>query len=187
LLLDLKPTENLFDMAKAMFRALWEHRAQNRLQDSSSIESELRKVDRQVEQFLGRVVDADNQSVISAYEKRIKDLEGQKIILGEKIAKCGTALPDFDETFRTAFEFLANPHRLWASESLADKRTTLKLVFAEKLPCYRNEGFRTASYAQPFRLLEGVQDPKYEMARPEGFEPPTAWFVVSRANHNILF
>lgn len=45
--------------------------------ETSSIEKELRKVNRQVENLLDRIVEADHQTVISVYEKRIKDLEEQ--------------------------------------------------------------------------------------------------------------
>ena len=178
LLLNLRPSEQLFAMAKKMFRELWDHRLLKRKKESSSLEKELKKMNRQVDSILDRIVEADNQTVITAYEKRIKDLEAEKIILSEKIVRCGTVLPDFDKTFRTAFEFLANPCLLWHSDRLADKRTVLKLVFADKLPYVRGEGFRTASIALPFRVLEGLRGGRYEMARPERVELPTAWFVA---------
>ncbi|MGH1403918.1 MAG: recombinase family protein [Alphaproteobacteria bacterium] len=44
--------------------------------------------------------------VVTAYETRIQALEDEKIVLREKIDKCGNALPDFSGTFRTALEFL---------------------------------------------------------------------------------
>ena len=171
LLLDLHPSENLVSMAKVMFQELWEGRAKDRKRDILSVENELRKIERQVGQFLDRIVEADNQSVVGAYEKRIKELEQQKIVLSEKIAKCGRALPDFDETFRTALSFLASPCNLWHSEHLEDKRTLLKLVFADKLPYDRNQGFRTANYTLPFKALGDLKHGKCKMAEREGFEP----------------
>ncbi|WP_258195682.1 hypothetical protein [Nitrosomonas ureae] len=44
--------------------------------------------------------------MITAYEKKIRQLEEEKIEIDEKIAKCGRPLQSFDETFRTAFSFL---------------------------------------------------------------------------------
>jgi hypothetical protein len=60
-----------------------------------------------------------------------RELENRKAGLNEKIRKCSIALPDFDETFRTAFSFLSNPHKIRCSDRLKDKRTVLKLAFAE--------------------------------------------------------
>ena len=158
-------------MTKEMFRELWERKSAKHRHENIEVEKDLRKIEHQVEQFLDRIVETDNQSVVAAYEKRIKDLEGRKIILREKASKSGARLPDFDKTVRTALKFLANPHKLWTSGRLADKRTALKLVFLDKLPYYRNEGFRTAPISQPFRLLGDIGGGEYEMAETEGFEP----------------
>ena len=173
LLLDLQLPENLLAMARAMFRELWERRSRNREQDALCTGKELRKLEKQAGQLLDRIVKADNQSVIGAYEKRLKELEEQKIILSEKIAQCGSALPDFDDTFRTAFEFLLSPCNLWRSKHLEDKRTALKLLFTDKLPYDRNKGFRTANFTLPFKVLGDLRTGKCNMAERAGFEP--AW------------
>ncbi len=165
------PTAPLFDMAQAMFRALWNDQAKNRDQQATSIERELQQTDKKVQMLLDRVVETDSPALIKNYEQKIQTLEEQKIVLTEQRAQCGTALPDYDETFRTALGFLKNPHKLWASKRLADKRTVLKLVFAEPLAYDRQEGFRTAAFALPFKVLHDLQRPDYDMAEKEGFEP----------------
>lgn len=58
-------------------------------------------------------------------------------------------------------------------DRLEDKRMVLKLAFAEKLPYCRNDGFRTARYALPFALLEGLGQGNYEMVGLVGLEPTT--------------
>ncbi len=176
LLQNLRPSENLFAMAKEMFRELWERKQAKHKKEGASIKNDLRKIERQVEQFLDRIVETDNGTVIAAYEKRIRDLEEQKLILSEKITQSGKRLPDFDKSVRTALKFLANPHKLWASERLEDKVTALRLVFSGKLPYDRNTGFRTAPIAEPYRLLNDIGGGEYEMARPTGFEPVTPAF-----------
>ncbi len=173
LLLELKPSQELFFTAMDMFRDLWNDRQNQNKDDALLLKNELSKIDVRVEQFLDRIVETENLSVISAYEQKIEKLEGQKIILQEKIQNCGRPLADFDETFRTAMEFLSNPHRLWTSDSLEDKRLVCRLVFSEKLPYQRNEGFRTARTALPVTVLQQLKGGEYEMARPAGFEPAT--------------
>ena len=91
----------------------------------------------------------------------------------ERIANCGRPLRDFDETLRTALDFLANPWNLWASERLEDKRAVLKLTFADRLAYVRNEGFRTANLALPFKALADLSGNESNMARPAGFESRT--------------
>lgn len=77
--------------------------------------------------------------------------------MSENIANCGKPVRGFDESFRTAMAFLANPWKLWASEALEDKRAVLKLAFADRLAYVRNEGFRTAETTLPFKVLGGFE------------------------------
>ena len=94
---------------------------------------------------------------INAYERRIRQLEEKKIVINENIAKSGKPLRDFEETFRTALDFLVNPWNLWVSERLEDKRAVLKLAFADRLMYDCIKGFRTAILAFPFKYLDAFQ------------------------------
>ena len=178
LLLDLKPSEGLFHLAYAMFRDLWNAKVETAQTQSASLRADIRAVEKKVEQLLDRVVDATSDAIVKAYEKRIRDLETQKALMGEKVAACGRPLTSFGETYRTAFDFLANPWKLWRSECLEDRRAVLKLVFADKLAYARNEGYRTAKITMPFKLLGDMKMGKKEMVPRGGIEPPTRGFSV---------
>lgn len=153
LLKDMVPSTNLFKGGFAMFKKLWDHRLASGETRTRSLKIELAKIEAQVEQFLDRIADANVPSVVTAYENRIQKLEDQKIVLAEKIASSGRPLKTFDESLRTALEFLANPLKLWETGHLENKRMVLKLAFAERLTYVRNEGFRTANLAWPFKAL----------------------------------
>ena len=99
--------------------------------------------------MLDRVVDAGDQAFVSAYECRIRRLGAEREELRERVANCGRPLQSFDEAFRTALAFLANPHGLWVSERLEGRRAVPRLAFADRRQSVRNEGFRTASMALP--------------------------------------
>lgn len=163
-------SQELFLIAKEMFEELWEYRRQNSQNEALSAQKELQDIERKVGQLLDRVVDASSQTLVTAYEGRIKELEAQKISLSEKIKNCGRPLQSFDETFRTAFQFLGNPHKIWVSGGIEDKRIVLKLAFAEKLSYQRNGGFRTAATALPFRVLGDLQRGNKEMVEGSGLE-----------------
>ena len=184
----LRPTEGLFNTARRMFENRWNHRLAHQKDRSRSLEAQLRKIDGQIEQLLDRIVDADSSTVIGAYEKRIQKLEKDKIEMSEKIAACGRPVQGFDESFRTAMEFLASPWKLWASEALEDKRAVLKLTFADRLAYVRNEGFRTPETTLPFNALGGFLEGKSKMARLEGqtsnrlFETLEEWNTYLKDN-----
>ena len=174
LLMQLQPSQNLFYMASEMFKDLWEDRQNLAQQEAKAMKTERGNIERKIDQFLDRIVGTENTTAISRYENEITKLEEQKITLNEKIRNCGRPHKPFDETFRTAINFLGNPHKLWSSDRLEDKRAVLRLVFAERLPYQRNMGFRTAQTSLPFRLLEGLKGGQYDMARPTGVEPVTS-------------
>lgn len=110
-------------------------------------------IDSQVAGLLDRIVEAANPSVVSAYEKRIQKLEADKILLSEKIEYAGKPRRLFEESFRTAFDFLKSPVKLWRSDNLADKKTVLKLTFAKRLSYLKDERFRTAVPSLPFQII----------------------------------
>jgi site-specific DNA recombinase len=168
---DLRPSAMLFGIASAMFRDQWNARMDGGHKESAELERELQATARQVEQFLDRIADANSPSLISAYEKRIGNLEERKLELSEKLQQCGRPLAPFDETFRTAMSFLANPCKLWVSDRLEHKRTVLKLVLADRLFYVRNEGFRTAELTIPFKVLADLRKGNCEMAPRRGIEP----------------
>ena len=91
----------------------------------------------------------------------------------QRIANCGKPLKSFGETYRTAFDFLANPCKLWLSDRLEDRRAVLRLVFAERLPYLRNEGYRTAKISTPFKMLGDANMLQNGMVPPPGLEPGT--------------
>ena len=97
-------------------------------------------------------------------------------MINENIAKSGKPLRGFEETFRTALDFLVSPCSLWDYERLEDKRAVLKLAFADRLMYDRNKGFRIAILAFPFKYLDAFQTSKILMARPAGVEPTTFGF-----------
>ena len=180
LLKEMQPSANLLQAARAMFKDLWDHRLATGATRAKALKTELAKVTEQVEQFLDRIADTTVPSVVAAYEKRIKSLEDRKIVLAENIAHCGRPVRSFDETLRTAFDFLASPCNLWASDRLDDKRTMLKLAFTYRLAYTKKEGFRTPHFSLPFKALTNFERQDFRMARPTGIEP------VSRASETLI-
>ena len=71
-------------------------------------------------------------------------------------------------------EFLENPSKMWVFGDLADKRAALKLTFEGRIRYKRNEGYRTAKAAIPFRIFNGLDcedSEESEMVPLAGLEP----------------
>ncbi|MBR9910811.1 MAG: hypothetical protein GYB33_10740 [Gammaproteobacteria bacterium] len=105
-----------------MFKEFWGYRLEFQKTHSKSLQLDMAKSEKKIEQLLDHIVDAESTSVVSAYEKRIGELQLEKQVMQEKIAKCGRPLRDFDESFQTSMDFLATPHQLWVTGRMAHPR-----------------------------------------------------------------
>ena len=73
------------------------------------VRKESRKLDKQIEGLLDRIVTTKSESVISVYEKRIEKLELGKMVMSEKLENKPKPVHSFTETFELSLKFIANP------------------------------------------------------------------------------
>ncbi|MEO1309123.1 MAG: hypothetical protein AAFV38_14770 [Pseudomonadota bacterium] len=117
---------------------------------------------------MGRLVQADDDALIEAFETQLRKLQETKLLLAEKLENEEPEQGSFEEAYRTAIEFLANPHELWASDDPADRNLFLKLVFTDQIKYHQSGGYRTAPIACIFELLQGSNDNTFAMVRTQG-------------------
>ena len=171
LLGQLQPVEQIVSLSKKMFRTMWDSQIAKGEEQRRCLQKQIRDTEEKIENFLDRIVDADNSSVVAAYEKRIAALEKDKLVMVEKLETQGRPRHGFEEMFELAMQFLSNPLALWKTGRLEHRQTVLKLAFAEKLHYCRETGFQTPAIAYPFRVIKEMTMPQGEMAEREGFEP----------------
>lgn len=173
LLTDMQPSADMIATAKKMLRMIWDYRQKSGAALANIVKKELVTLDRGIEQLLDKLIEASSPTVISAYEKRIDSMEKQKLVLQEKLVKKSQPVHDFDTAFRTALQILSNPLKIWHLGQFEHKRMLLRIGFADKLTYVRNEGFRTAEIAQPFRALRHFANDNCGMVEVSGIEPLT--------------
>ena len=154
-----------------MFAELWDKRLEMMRSDKKRMTARIANLESKMTTLTERLINTDSEALVSAYESQIKRLEIERIGLQESAAHSGVPLKPFDEVFRTAFNFLANPWKLWASDNYAHKRLVLRLAFPSTLPYCRNEGFRTAETTLPFKYLSGFCAGNSRMVGDPGIEP----------------
>jgi len=125
---------------------------------------------------------------IAAYEEQVQALHAKKIALQEKLNKPAEPVASFDESYRTALAFLANPRELWDSDALDGRRLVPQLLFGDRLPYCRNWGYRTAETTLPIKVLQqisageaGLVDLNEESSN-RLFAVLTDWNTALRAN-----
>lgn len=112
LLASMRPTQERFEMVRRGLRELWDGQEAKSVQRKKAMAGEVREVDEEIRKLVDRVIETDSPSLISAYEKRIGEAEARKAELAEKMANVGKPRGSFDQLFRTAMAFLANPCKL---------------------------------------------------------------------------
>ncbi len=181
LLRTLQPAKQIFALARVMFRDVWDMRLSEARSAKETLEAEVADIERQIETFLERIVEASNHSVVKAYEAKIEKLERQKIRLVDQAAQIVPPQGHQSTFIEPVMDFLASPWNLYMKSGLALKRTVLKLALAEPLRYNRNEGYRTVKTALPFKVLAEFSTPKCGMVEPRGVEPLTSCMPCKRS------
>jgi site-specific DNA recombinase len=171
LLLDITPSNRMMGMVEKMLDKAKEFRSVNFEEMLSSLKKEKQVIEKKVEQFLDRIVSADSAVLITAYERQIKQLEEQKLLVEEKIQKYSKVGKNPDEINRTALDFIQNPYKYWACGGLSGKRTVLNATFSRPLVYSKNEGYRTAALSLPFRIIRDLSEHSSELVLLVGLEP----------------
>ena len=166
------PSKSLVNLAWDTLKIAWKDEEQKDKERTLTQNKQLNALDNQVSQLIDRIVETTNPTVAKAFEDKISNLEKEKALLSEKMEKNKKSRRGFEDIFEHCLDFFSNPHKLWASERLEDKRTVLKLMFLDKLSYDRNEGFRTPEISLPFNILRRNIMPKKEMVPRRGLEPP---------------
>ena len=173
LLKTLRPAPTLFALIRAMFEDRWRVVQEQKDKTAAAAKAELDGLERQSAKLMDRLLNTDSAALIAAYEGEIENLEAKKIIARETMERTEQPRGSFDEMYRTACTFLSSPWKIWDSGDLAHKRLVARLVFPKRVAYCKNEGYRTAELALPFRLLGHNSDDNLGVVGQAGLEPAT--------------
>ena len=109
ILKSLQSTRTVFTVAKAMFKDAWNIRLTQAEREKEEITKQLRDAEKQIETLLERIVEADNASVMKAYEGKIAKMEREKLLLTEKATGIVPSKGRLEEFIEPALELLGNP------------------------------------------------------------------------------
>ena len=109
LLKSLVPPEALFRIGTRMFKLGWEAQRTSASKRAQAVKAKLHETERDMRSVLDRIVQASVPDVIAALEKRYAALNADKLLLEEKMTNVGAPRRSFEDTLRTACEFLKNP------------------------------------------------------------------------------
>lgn len=118
LLEGMRPSDSLFVIIKAMISDAWNQRAEQAKDLRKALRREVIKLERQIDGFLDRLVETTSPNTIKAYERKIDQLERQKLLAPEKLENSVKPRASADQMLELAMRFFANPSKLWESGDL---------------------------------------------------------------------
>lgn len=160
--------------AEKMFRKLWQQQEKSHTAQQDVIKQDYKNTDKEIQRLLDKIVETSSTTVSQRLESRVEELEKQKLLLEDKMEKTARPRKTYDKMYRTAMDFLLNPHKYWACGDFSQKRNVLKLVLADRLTWDRNGVYRTPELSLPFKVLGSFFEREKEMVRMEGLEPSRA-------------
>lgn len=109
LLRGIQPRREAYEVMHAMLKDLWDDRRTRAASLAKKAMKDLEQLDRKASQVMERLLATSTPALIAAYEGEIQKIGEQKLVLSEKSQNTPENLKPFEETYRTALEFLVNP------------------------------------------------------------------------------
>jgi site-specific DNA recombinase len=166
----LKPREGILAVVKAELSHQWN----KRLLDVNVVRQErqdkLDAVQKEIDEYMESIKLCSNPTVIKGIEEKIDSLEAKRLRLGEKVERPKKHY-NFDDALDQVFEFLKDPHFVWKTGDLNERRLVLRLVFDEPLIYNRESGFGTAKFSLPVNVSCVTELDEIEVVEMPGIEP----------------
>ena len=166
ILKQLKPSNDLSDIAAHMFKTLWDRNVAALKSRQKTAQAALTAIENKIANLIERVVDTTQTALVTAYESQITKLETERLIKQEQLQQLSVQnvirLPDYDVSSRTALGFLLNPLIYWTSGNVNARRTVAKLAFADSLHYHREKGFSNPKTTLPFQLIQSLNSNRKE-------------------------
>ena len=153
LLGQLQPSPALLKVAVQMLKDCWDAQFTRADQIRAGFRKEAAQCDREINDFLDRIVDATNPTVIKAYEKRIAEAEQRKLVALEQANACAKPRIPIDTLIEHSLKYLSAPKTLWDTGVLELRRLVLKLTFSGHLKYTKARGIEHPEITAPFRFL----------------------------------
>lgn len=166
----IKPAPGMVALAKAMFRDMWDQLHGVQTASVAALKVELKKLETAEERLMDRILASTEAALVASYERRLGLIGKDKVAIREKLVGSAKPAANFDAVYRTAFDFLENPQKLWASSQFEHRRAVLRMAFDTHLRYARNQGYRTPETTLPFKVLAGLDGQKEKMVPPVRLE-----------------
>ncbi|HAT6310721.1 TPA: site specific recombinase, partial [Legionella pneumophila] len=94
-----------------------------------TLQQELLKIEKQINASTSRFIETTSQVIQRALEKKIEELEEQKLQILQSIELHSNNKIDFETALMAVLSFMENPYKTWVNGDLKQKKLVQRLVF----------------------------------------------------------
>lgn len=109
----LTPPKNVAEVFFAMVKDSWDDSAHNQNIHKQSLGKSLKRLEKELDDLMVRIVETRSTTLIRALERKIENLEEEKLITEEKLLSMSTNKAPFETGLRTSKLLLSNARKLW--------------------------------------------------------------------------
>ena len=111
----MRPSAGLFALLKALFMNAWDQKLAQANELRKAIRRDILKTEKQIDGFLEKIGEAASGTVIKAYERKIDQLEKDKLVASKKLENSFKPKTTSTQMLELCMKFLSNPCKLWDS------------------------------------------------------------------------
>ncbi|WP_425429308.1 recombinase family protein [Citreimonas salinaria] len=171
LMKSIEPEARVMEVAARMFSDAWEARKRCMSSARGELRKRLTTVQQDIERFLRQIVETENLAVRNAYERKITDLECEKLRIEDRVQRIAVPKLPFEKAFELSMALLASPSKIWKKGDHAARIAVLRLAFQGPLQFTSETGFQTPQTAFPYKALADATGADGKMAARRGIEP----------------
>ena len=131
-------------------------------------------IEQKIEMCLDQMLETTDKDLQARIKNRMNSLQQEKL----KLQKQPENTRHLTKNFRTAVnkcrKLFESPDQLWLEGDENIRKSIPKMVFENDLTYCRKTGFRTASKALPFRVIDTLETGDFSMVGLTGIEPVTS-------------
>ncbi len=159
----------------------WGQRTAQACEMRQALKQSAKKIDEQIDLLLGRIVESTSTATVAAYERKIEQLEKERLLLAEKLEKQTHPKATSEQMLELCLTFLASPRKNMGFRRSNLEENSAEIGVCEPLAYSRNNGYRTSKTTLLFKVLGDICTPDRKMARLDGdssnelFDTLTEW------------
>ncbi len=169
--LELKPEGKI--LFRAVFERKWANRVEEVAKTKSSLEKRLVQVGHEKEALLDRITKVKSDEAAGAIEEKIEQLVREEESLKPKIANIEEKLGSFETSFNTVIGFVESPYSTWVNGDIKQKRLLLRAAFPVGLFYHFENGFETAEFCSVLKVFQQIAVSNTDHVEVGGIEPPS--------------